>query len=302
MIKIELQNIQAIGSAEINIAENTITVFSGDNSNGKSILSKVIEAVTSGDIKTKDIRRALIKDGTDCGVVSFTMGTKQLAYILREEISQSCVMYSDDITKENSHIVRSLNDKTGLEALNKKFGFRSYANGIICLQLSSTFGPIPFVTTSGAVNSDIVTDITVDRIAQNFLDSFKTITYPVFRQRIANLKNEKEHVTQMLDVLESYDWKEYESIANEMQSVYNMIATYTITQIEDIKVPPDIKIYELNPIKIKDIHKPVLYEVYPIINNISGINELVMLRNGICPTCKRPMVEEGHYEEMEQYI
>ena len=62
MIKIELQNIQAIGSAEINIAENTITVFSGDNSNGKSILSKVIEAVTSGDIKTKDIRHRDIID------------------------------------------------------------------------------------------------------------------------------------------------------------------------------------------------------------------------------------------------
>lgn len=293
MIKIELQNIQAISAAEINISENTITVFSGDNSNGKSILSKVIEAIVSGDIKNKEIRRAIIKDYTEVGVVSFTDGKKQLAYILREEISQSCVMYSDDITKENSHIVRSLNDKTGLEALNKKFGFRVYANGSICLQLSPTFGPIPFVTTNGAINSEIVQDITVDRIAQNFLDAFKTITYPTFRQRIANLKNEKTHVEQMLSVLEAYDWKRYDELANQMQEIYNAIATYTITKIDDIQVPPDIKIYELNPIKIKDIQKPTLFEPFQSINEISGIGDLTLLREGICPTCRRPMVEKG---------
>ena len=81
MIKIDIQNIQAITTAEIIIKENTITVFSGDNSNGKSILSKVIQAVTSGDIKNKDIRRSLIKDGAECGIISFINDMCLLTYV-----------------------------------------------------------------------------------------------------------------------------------------------------------------------------------------------------------------------------
>lgn len=294
MIKIDLQNIQAIGTAEVVIEENTITVFSGDNSNGKSILSKVIQSVTSGDIKNKEIRRSLIKDGTDTGIISFTKGKQQLAYILKEEVSQSFVIYSDDVSDEKNRIVRNLNDKTGLEQLNKKFGFRTYADGDICLQLSPTFGAIPFVTTSGKVNADIVQDITVDKIAQSFLDSFKTITFPTFRQRLQNLNKEKEHLEQMLSVIEDYDWREYERIANDMQEVVNVLRNYRFVKVQDIPVPPNVKLYYVEKRNVRDITKSTLYQPIPFVKDIPGLDEITSMRKGVCPTCGRAMVEQEH--------
>ena len=294
MLKIDLQNIQAIGNAEIIIEENTITVFSGDNSNGKSILSKVIEAITSGDIKNKDVRRSLIKDGTDCGIVSFAKGYTQLAYILKEEVSQSFVVYNEDMRDESKRIVRNLNDKTGLENLNKKFGFRTYADGDICLQLSPTFGAIPFVTTSGKVNADIVQDITVDRIAQNFLDSFKTITYPTFKQRLQNLTKEREFIEQTLEVIESYDWREYQRIASEMQEILQITRMYSYAKLDNLKVPPDITVYDVPRTKLRPIKFTKMKPPFELLNNINGVDELVQLQNGVCPVCGRSMVEQEH--------
>lgn len=291
MIKINLQNIQAITEAEIIIKENTITVFSGDNSNGKSILSKVIQAITSGDIKNKDIRRSLIKDGAECGIISFIRDTMQLAFILKEEVSQSFIVYNDDVRDESKKIIRGLNDKTGMEQLCKKFGFRTYADGDICLQLSPTFGAIPFVTTSGKVNADIVQDITVDRIAQNFLDSFKKITYPTFRQSLDNMKREREHIEKTLEVIEDYNWREYEKLADEMQSIMDVIRSYSFVKLDHLSVPPKVQFYNVDDCKLRNIHVPEVIAPFSLLDKMNGVDELVSMRNGVCPTCGKLLCE-----------
>ena len=291
MIKIDIQNIQAITTAEIIIKENTITVFSGDNSNGKSILSKVIQAVTSGDIKNKDIRRSLIKDGAECGIISFINDITQLAFILKEEVSQSFVVYNEDVRDESKKIIRGLNDKSGMELLCKKFGFRTYADGDICLQLSPTFRAIPFVTTSGKVNADIVQDITVDRIAQNFLDSFKTITYPTFKQSLANMKKEKEHVEKTLEVIEDYNWREYEQIADEMQSIMDIIRSYSFVKLDYLQVPPKVEFYDVIDCSLKRLYLPDMIAPFELLDKLNGVDELVSMRNGICPTCGKYLCE-----------
>lgn len=291
MIKIDLQNIQAIGSASIEIADNSITEFSGDNSNGKSILSKVIQALTSGELSHKDVRRTLIKDGTDCGVVSFIKDNQQLGIILKEELSQSLVTYTDDHTDESKLIVRQLGDAGGVSALVRKFGFRTYNNGDICLQLSPTWGAIPFVTTSGAVNNDIVQDITVDKIAQQFLDSFKTITFPTFKQRLKNIKAEQEHVEQVLDAMESYDWKAYEALAQEMREVYNILDSYKFIEIDNIHVPEKLEVYDVYDCKLLDIKHVQLYTPAPYFEGIKALSNLISLKSGVCPTCGRSMAQ-----------
>ena len=181
MFKIDLQNIQAIGNAHIVVENNTIVEFVGDNSNGKSVISKVIENLVSGDIAHEDVRRTLIKDNTEQGVVIFTYNEKQLGLILKPAVKDSLIMYKPNIIDDPENaIFRAINDADGLNAIVREFGFRAYANGDICLQLHPTWGAIPFITTSGATNNSIVEDITRDKIADNFLSSFQTITFPIF--------------------------------------------------------------------------------------------------------------------------
>lgn len=297
MFKIDLQNVQAVGDAHIVIENNSITEFTGDNSNGKSIVSKLIERMTNGDIRNKEVRRTLIKDGEEQGVVVFTHDTEQLGLILREEARDSLVMYKPNI-KENSneYIMRSISDWDGCVQLIKQFGFRTYDRGNICLQLAPTFGAVPFVTTSGTVNDEIVQDITTDRIADEFIKTFQGITFPIFRERILRLKKDRDSTQAILDNMESYDWKAYEDIAERMSEVYQAIKGYEYFLLEEIPVPklsvlPVVhhNVTELPVVKFYDLANP-------IVEIVDELEAYVEVMNGVCPTCGRPLVEREHQE------
>lgn len=290
-IVIDISNIQAIGQARIELEENSITEFTGDNSNGKSILSKVIQYLTSGDIRHKSIRRALIKDGQQTGVVMFTHRGRQLGVILSDELKDSMITYNPTADNDNNMVVRYLSDTEGCDYLLKEFGFRTYADGDICLQLSPTFGAIPFITTSGAVNNAIVNDITYDRVAQNFLDMFKTVTFPTFRTRIDNYKKESEHLSQLIAAVEGYDWRAYEALQPDMQSVYSYISTYSFFQFDDIGSYANVKMHNVVECKLLPVHKPKIYEPAPLFTYIDSYDSLDSIRNGVCPVCNRRMVE-----------
>lgn len=292
MITIDLKNIQAIESAHIELPENAIIEFTGDNSNGKSIISKLIEYTTKGDIRHKDVRLSLIRDNTDNGVAIITHGKCRLGIVLYEEIKNSMIIYQSDVNDEKTMIARGLGDVEGSNALIYKFGFRTYSNGDICLQLSPTFGAVPFITTSGKTNDDIVTDITIDKIADEFLDSFKGITFPTFKAKIAKIKQELNTYQTLLDNLETYDWHAYQDIATKAQRLYSALKDYVpYDGVSDIPMPPD-DIIPFEEHQIKDIPMVVFYDYGKPIADISKEFEAYMdICDGVCPTCGKRIFE-----------
>ena len=87
MIGIVIKNLQAIANASITVHDNSIVEFIGDNSNGKSILAKTLQYVLSGDIRDKDTRRALIKDGEVYGSLTIVWDKKVIGFVIAEELS-----------------------------------------------------------------------------------------------------------------------------------------------------------------------------------------------------------------------
>lgn len=291
MFKIDLQNIQAIGNAHIVVENNTIVEFVGDNSNGKSVISKVIENLVSGDIAHEDVRRTLIKDNTEQGVVIFTYNEKQLGLILKPAVKESLIMYKPNIVDDPENaIFRAINDADGLNSIVREFGFRAYANGDICLQLHPTWGAIPFITTSGATNNSIVEDITRDKIADNFLSSFQTITFPVFKEKIARLQKEHDSAKAVLDNMESYDWRAYDAIYEKMSEIYQQIKDYKYGYIEDIPIP-DLSVLPVSRVQIPDIPIVQFYDLCPRIEYPTALDDYVKILNGVCPTCGRALFE-----------
>lgn len=291
MFKIDLQNIQAIGNAHIVVENNTIVEFVGDNSNGKSVISKVIENLVSGDIAHEDVRRTLIKDNTEQGVVIFTYNEKQLGLILKPAVKESLIMYKPNIIDDPENVIfRAINDADGLNAIVREFGFRAYANGDICLQLHPTWGAIPFITTSGATNNSIVEDITRDKIADNFLSSFQTITFPVFKEKIARLQKEHDSAKAVLDNMESYDWRAYDAIYEELSEVYQQIKDYEYCYIDDIPVP-DLSVVPVSNIQIPDIPIIQFYDLCSRIPYPKSLDDYLKVLSGVCPTCGRPLFE-----------
>lgn len=293
MIEIDIKNVQAIGEAHLEIEENSIVEFVGDNSNGKSVIAKVISALTSGDIRHNDVRRSLIKDTEDTGVVVFTHGDERLGVLMRDAVKDSYIMYIPNKYDENYKILRTLNDVEGCDALIKKFGFRTYNKGDICLQLSPTWGAIPFITTGGAVNHDIVQDITVDKVADEFLKTFSSITFPVFKSKIDTLKKDRDATQAILDNMEAYDWRAYEDIANRMREVYMIIKDYKPIQISKIPIPPPTTIYSLPDIKVNKIPIIKFYDYLPKVEiDMQLYRNHEKLMNGVCPTCGKPLVDK----------
>lgn len=291
-LKIDLVNVQAIGEAHIEIGNNSICEFVGNNSNGKSILCKVLEYLTKGDLIHRDVREALIKDNTQSAVILITVDNRQIGVVLQHELRDCVMMYVPDVRKESEEggkILRPLSDSDGCQLMLKSFGFRTYSKGDICLQLAPTFGAIPFVTTGGGTNGDIVNDITVDKVADEFLKSFASITFPTFKGRVNQLKREKEHIQTILDNMESYDWRQYESIADRMKSVYDAIAPYKEYKVSNVPIP----YLEIIPVSQYDVRSIPVVEVYDYCTYVNFIGkellDYVEICNGKCPTCGRPL-------------
>lgn len=296
MLQIDLVNVQAIGEAHILIEDNSICEFTGDNSNGKSVVSKVIEKLVSGDLREPSVRNALIKDGTDQGVVIFTANNRQLGIMMKRETRDCFLMYIPNMDEKDKQYVRAFSDTNGYNAIVRQFGFRAYAQGDICLQLSPTFGAIPFITTNGNVNAEIEKDITVDKVADEFLKAFKTITFPIFRETIKQKKQQRDNIQVLKDNLESYDWRAYESFIEDMSRRYQAIRTYKYATIKPIEVP----CLELIRVPNVTVEPIPFFEFTPILPTVELIGEsltnYISVLNGVCPTCGRPFVEHGNGE------
>lgn len=289
MYAFDIQNMQAIERAHIEFEDNTIVEFTGDNSNGKSILSKVIQNLTSGDIRHKDVRESLIRDGCPQAACIFTHDKQRLGIVLGRELKDCSVIYQPDGTDQNT-VMRPLSDVEGSDALIRAWGFRTYADGDICLQLSPTWGAIPFITTNGKINNDIVQDITVDKIADEFLGTFKSITHPLFKQKADKLRQDIETYKSLLANLETYDWRAYEKLAEEMRSVYLALQNVQPQDdIPEIAIPP-LDIIPAGEHHINDIPFVEFYDYCPQISSIdSELEDYIKISNGICPTCGKPL-------------
>lgn len=293
MFKITLYNVQAIGSAELEFDDNSIVEFTGDNSNGKSVISKVIESLTSGDILTKEDRLDLIKDHTEGASVIFEHNDTQLGVVIKENKNESFVIYiPDKNTKEN--VITRYFGEGGIQELVYKFGFRTYAKGSICLQLAPTFGPIPFVTTSGSINDEIVKDITIDKVADDFLNTYKSITHPIFKQTKEQLMLRRGQYEASLQNMQMYDFESYGRIYEQMKEIVFACKDYKYFRFDAIPIPPSIELIQIPHFEFRQI--PIL-EFGPIcspfVQLTREIEELDKILNGVCPTCGKLLVEDG---------
>ncbi len=289
MFRIEVNDLQAISHAVLQWEDNENVQFTGNNSNGKSVIGKVIEALTSGNIKVKNVRLSLIRDNTEAGSMLIQHNKVQLAVFIKEELRDSLIMYIPDATNPNKCLIRHLNEG-GINEILHKFGFRVYGNGDVCLQLAPTFGSIPFVTTSGSTNDLIVKDITADRIADEFLNAYSSITYPIIRSKVKALKTEIDNNETVLNSMVSYDYNEYGRIAEEAKKVYNIIKNYVFYDFERVVVPPSINVEPLPDPHFRNIKIFVPPPIFDFQNIGKELSDYIDLLNGTCPTCGRPFV------------
>lgn len=290
MFRITMKNLQCIGEAVIEFDNQSIIEFTGDNSNGKSVLSKTLDVILSGEVRDKTTRKELINDNCEEAFLSIQYETRILLVRLHVEVSQSYIAYYPNSNDLQKCYARPLGDWDGCKILIDKFGFKTYASGSISLQVMPTWGAIPFITTNGAVNYEIVDDITRDKVAEEFLAAFQNYTYPTFRQLIANKQQQLDMSKTVLESIVDYDVEGLDTAIKEMRDIYEVISHISYLNLENVPIP-DISIIELSPL---ELIAPPIVEAVPMFPNLEPIgkelDDLLDILNGVCPTCGKPLI------------
>ncbi len=298
ILKIILQNIQAFEKAEYEFMSGEVVAIHGGNSNGKSILFKVLNDIVTGELSSPAYRKADVRKGCEKGEVIIQGRTRTLHAEIFTGTGTQLTLYVKQNNGEYAHVTRSITDKLGWNKLIHQFGFRVYDN--ICLQLYQTYSPIPLINTSQKINEAIIKDVTTDTIAETFIESVQKLFMPQMRTALAELENSEKAMTLLIDKMKPVqNWREYQTAAEELNFMLQQIGTADsyLTPVPDI---PDIQIYDI---------KPHLTEMPLIPDNIkfaSDISYDVELDNyktvldGKCPTCGKYLLGGIHNECTEQ--
>lgn len=308
-MKITLRNIQSIENAIYEFPETGVVAIKGGNSNGKSILVKTLQAITSLKIMDKEVRRALVNDNCDEGVVVMEARGRVLIVKLNKEDRNSSYVALQ--RKDGTRIIRTLREG-GVEELLHEFGFRMYNNNEVCLQIYETFGPMPFVNRSAVADGEIVEAHTEDSIAKDFMTKFKEITHKKAKTLVSGLNDKINAWEQAKATIILFDYSKYEHASQEMEKHLGILDSLDVIDLSELCVPSSIDIIDIPEVELKKIYPPPKVAVVDLsqpnfesmalvdfltyeedLVSMSGIvNELHDLLNGVCPTCGKLLLDK----------
>lgn len=306
-MKVKLKNIQSFKTATFDFPETGLVQIAGGNSNGKSILGKVIKAIATLNFIDQAERDSLLRDGEKEGYIILEYKGKVLVIYLHTERNQCFVQL---IRSNKEKITRTIRE-SGIAQLIEEFGFRVYGKNSVVLQLHDTFGVIPFVNTSNSLNYEIIDAVTTDTIAQQFIKNFKEITFKEAKLLIDTYNQKIDGITKAISTLALYDHVAYQQLYEEMSDIYKVIKHIQLLNLEKILLPPKVRLIQLPTLRLEKIplfpkvfiinipqlklEKIFFIKVFPILSFIEDLTETIYkinrLKYGRCPVCGKLFLE-----------
>jgi len=163
---IEMTNLQAISHYVIELPETGLVRFSGKNSNGKSILRKVLVKTLNKQITKPDYRHSLINKNSTFGELKLTKDNGDYLLIHLERPSAQCFI---ELSTNGNIVKRGMQDKP--IHLVHEFGFHYNEKYDMPLQLFSPGDPQLYVTTSRSMNAAFLNSSLVDERATTAYDT-----------------------------------------------------------------------------------------------------------------------------------
>ena len=294
MILVSLQNCQSIDKVTFKFEDHGIVQFLGDNSNGKSILGKVMRAVVLQLLKYDDERLPLINDAAKQASFLMQWNNKILVAIIDRDIN--CCLYQL-VREDGSKVTRRVRED-GIDEILREFGFLVYDKRNVCLQFCETFGPMPFINTSDTCNGEIVNSVITDIPSERFIESYKA-TFAEAKNMQKRYKTELASIQNKIDALRIRDTTGFMEKANKM---FGLIALYRLfNQLPTVNIVNLIKPEENHFYDIPLIPMPYMPPDIPEVPDIPYFTPILVkiktMESGKCPTCGRNTLEEvndGH--------
>ena len=284
-------NIQSHTKTILEFPRVGIVRFYGNNSNGKSVLVKVLNDVVSNAITRPSNRRSIIRRGHEYGELMMTRydGTTLFIRIATE----AAATYAELTRPDCPPVRRYLADKS-IPILVKEFGWHYNSDHGVSLNIHQDVDGFLFVDTKKSVNFDLLNSVRSDQYAEASSHSFEKL-----------LKASKKQRTDIVHALEvaqaTYAALQYWDVEKETE--VKDTCQYLARNLEALDVPPMPPIHPVPKVSIMPILREMPQLRYskllsPFTDKLPDIEknmvELKEIASGVCPTCKRQLVDCVH--------
>ena len=283
-------NIQSHTHTLIEFPPVGIVRFYGNNSNGKSVLVKVLSDVVSNAISRPGNRRSIIRRGHDYGEVML-MRYDGTTLFIRIAVEASGT-YAELTRPDCPPVRRYLADKS-IPLLVREFGWHYNSEHGVSLNIHQDVDGFLFVDTKKSANFDLLSSTRSDQYAEAAAESLT--------QLIKDSKKQRTEIVHALEVAQAtYCTLKTWDVEAEAQT--RALCLQLAQELEALNVPPmpmmpaiaGMRVYEAPP-PMPVLNYPKIYSVFnePLPDIIPIATELRDILSGVCPTCKRKLYEEA---------
>ena len=266
--------------------ETGLVVFSGDNSNGKSVIRKVLEDTIAYNINKAKVRKSLISKDRNEGSLEIIKYDGSSLYVnINLEASQTWVRLT---RSDGESVTRYLADKN-IPELVREFGFHYNDTRDISLNICDSDDSILFFRTSHATNGDILISALTDTEAQTRYD----VLYDQYQEALATRRQFLDNLQVARTAKEAlvlYNIEEEQELHDICAKAASLLSKFYWPRLRE--VPEMIFLPTINIPTLRLQGYAVLPHIPIVRMNIRDISavsrDLIQIEKGVCPTCQRP--------------
>ena len=291
-----MENIQSHIHTVLEFPETGIVRFLGDNSNGKSVLVKVLEDVVSNRITRPANRRSIIRRGNSSGELLLERYDGVTLYVkIHVEAAQTYA----ELSRPDMPVTRRYLADKAIPLLVKDFGWHFDSNHKVSINIHTDTDGLLFVDTDKSTNFDLLNSVRTDQNAEAALTGLE-ILIKATKQERERFLSQFQSYEMLYNNLPMWNIEEEQDKRDSCLYYANIIDCLEIPPVPDVSITLPPHFISMVP-AVPDVKIPVLIPPFtePAPDLTATFNELIEIRSGICPTCKRPLFgEEGHNHEM----
>ena len=282
--QITTRNIQNHREVVIDLPPTGLIIFTGNNSNGKSVIVKVTKALITGSIKKPRKRANLVNRNAQFGEVIYVRDDDTVLRLhLTREAATTYISYQEP---NQEPIVRYLADKSYMD-LVARFGWHYDTNTDISLNIAEADTSLLFYKTSNKANSSIIETATSDSSANAVIEKFGS-TISELRSLRDTYNVQIRQLEGTIHDLQVEDTEPLVQLRDVYDKVYNTLSKFYFPTLPEVKAVPKVQFVNIHFPTLPEVKYPALLNVDCNIPDITPIwEELVTLRNHKCPTCGR---------------
>ena len=278
------RNIQNHAEVVIDLPPTGLIVFTGDNSNGKSVIVKAVRALVLNEIKKPRKRASLVNRKASYGEAIF-IRTDDVILTMHVAREAASTWISLEVPGQDK-IVRYLSDKSYTE-LVQTFGLQVAGESGISLNVAEADESLLFYKTPTKTNHEVLQIATVDSRAMTAATNMEN-TLSETRQFRDACAAQARTITPALQELHIGDVEALTERRNKLFRYYSIRSRIYIPTIPEIKAVPKVRITNVYIPTLPKIKWPKVHNIYLNVPDIIPVaSELKSVREGKCPTCGR---------------